>query len=584
MKRIGNFIGKINYIFDRREKFQLILLLFGILLTTILELVGVVAIMPFVNVVMDPTVIERTPYLQWLYEVLGIQSTNGFIAVLGVILIIVYIIKNLALILLYYAQYAFTFTTQKKLSSRMLKCYMNQSYIFHLKNNSADLMRNIDNDVTMMFQAVISMLGLLAELCVCMILGIYLLISDKSIAIGMAAILGLFVLIFAKPFKNYLVRIGDEDRHYRSGITKWLHQSLGGIKETKILGRESYFCTMFDENYRNWAEREKMYRLLQVAPRPVLEAVCVFALLSVIIVKLLHGTSSAYFIATVSVFAVAALRLLPSINRIASNYGVIMFNMPAFDAVYSDLKQIEDLDRSAEAEKGMTDHKMPFNKNINVDEITFSYEGKDENVLENVCLQIKKNESVAFIGPSGAGKTTLADLILGILKPNRGRILVDGLDIAEHQMEWRKKLGYIPQSIYLMDDTIKNNILFGHECRDEAQLWRAVEEAQLKEFISTLEHGIDTVIGENGVCLSGGQRQRIGIARALYMNPEVLVLDEATSALDNETEGAVMDAINHLAGNKTLIIIAHRLSTTKQCDVIYEVKDKSVTRVNKFEH
>lgn len=579
MKQIRNLGSKINYIFDKKEKFELILLLFGILLTTILELIGVVAVMPFVNVVMDPTVIAKTPYLQRLHDVLGIQSTNGFIAILGIILIIVYIIKNLALILLYYAQYAFTFTTQKKLSSRMLKCYMNQSYTFHLKNNSADLMRNIDNDVTMMFQAIISMLGLLAELCVCIILGIYLLISDKSIAIGMVAILGLFVLIFAKPFKNYLVRIGEEDRHYRSGITKWLHQSLGSIKETKILGRENYFCARFDENYRNWAEREKMYRLLQVAPRPILEAVCVLALLSVIIVKLLHGTSSAYFITTVSVFAVAALRLLPSINRIASNYGVIMFNIPAFDAVYSDLKQIEDLDRFVGMERDLTDCKMPFDKSINVDKVTFSYDGKDENVLENVCLQIKKNESVAFIGPSGAGKTTLVDLILGILKPKNGKILVDGLNIMEHQMEWRKNLGYIPQSIYLMDDTIKNNILFGQECCEEAQLWKAVEEAQLKEFILTLENGIDTVIGENGICLSGGQRQRIGIARALYTNPGVLVLDEATSALDNETEAAVMDAINHLAGNKTLIIIAHRLSTTKQCDVIYEVKEKSVTRV-----
>lgn len=579
MKQIRNLGSKINYIFDKKEKFELILLLFGILLTTILELIGVVAVMPFVNVVMDPTVIAKTPYLQRLHDVLGIQSTNGFIAILGIILIIVYIIKNLALILLYYAQYAFTFTTQKKLSSRMLQCYMNQSYTFHLKNNSADLMRNIDNDVTMMFQAIISMLGLLAELCVCIILGIYLLISDKSIAIGMVAILGLFVLIFAKPFKNYLVRIGEEDRHYRSGITKWLHQSLGSIKETKILGRENYFCARFDENYRNWAEREKMYRLLQVAPRPILEAVCVLALLSVIIVKLLHGTSSAYFITTVSVFAVAALRLLPSINRIASNYGVIMFNIPAFDAVYSDLKQIEDLDRFVGMERDLTDCKMPFDKSINVDKVTFSYDGKDENVLENVCLQIKKNESVAFIGPSGAGKTTLVDLILGILKPKNGKILVDGLNIMEHQMEWRKNLGYIPQSIYLMDDTIKNNILFGQECCEEAQLWKAVEEAQLKEFILTLENGIDTVIGENGICLSGGQRQRIGIARALYTNPGVLVLDEATSALDNETEAAVMDAINHLAGNKTLIIIAHRLSTTRQCDVIYEVKEKSVTRV-----
>lgn len=578
MKRINMFLKKINFIFDRREKMKLMLLLFGILLTTLLELMGVVAIMPFVNVVMDPSVIERTGYLKWLYDFLHLNSTNGFIAVLGLILIGVYIVKNLSLILLYYIQYAFTFHSQKKLSSRMLKCYMDQSYTFHLKNNSADLMRNIEWDVSMMFQAIISMLGLLAEACVCVVLGIYLLIQDKSIAIGMVAILGLFVLLFAKPYKKYLKTIGDEDRKYRAGITKWMQQSLGGIKETKILGREKYFCNQFDNCYGSWADREKMYRLLQAAPKPVLEALCVTALLAVIIVKLLHGTSSAYFITAVSVFAVAAIRLLPSINRITSSYGSIVFNMPAFDAVYHDLKEIEELTK-VKHEETEENAILPYQKQIQVKNLTFSYQGKEEHVLENVNIRIDKNQSVAFIGPSGAGKTTLVDIILGILPPTEGQVLVDGVDIALHQGQWRKNLGYIPQSIYLLDDTIRNNILFGQNCEDEEQLWKAVEEAQLKEFILTLENGIDTVIGENGICLSGGQRQRIGIARALYTNPGVLVLDEATSALDNETEAAVMDAINHLAGNKTLIIIAHRLSTTKQCDSIYEVKEKSVTRV-----
>lgn len=578
MKRVKNFWKKFNFIFEKQDKIKIILLLFGILLTTGLELMGVVAIMPFVNVVMDPSVIERTSYLKWLYDFLQLDSVNAFIAVLGVILIVVYIIKNLGLILLYYVQYAFTFRSQKKLSARMLKCYMDQAYTFHLQNNSADLMRNIEWDVSMMFQAIISMLGLLAEVCVCVVLGVYLLIQDKSIAIGMVTILGLFMLLFAKPYKTYLKAIGDEDRRYRAGITKWMQQSLGGIKETKILGREKYFCDQFDSCYGKWSDREKMYRMLQAAPKPILEAVCVTALLTVIIAKLLHGTSSAYFITAVSVFAIAAIRLLPSINKIASSYGSIVFNMPAFDAVYHDLKEIEELNRIKNAEV-TGDKALSYRKQIEVRDLSFAYEGKEERVLEQVNVNIAKNQSVAFIGPSGAGKTTLVDIILGILPPTEGQVLVDGVGIAMHQAQWRRKLGYIPQSIYLMDDTIRNNILFGQECQDDTQLWKVIEEAQLKEFIMELEDGLDTVIGENGVCLSGGQRQRIGIARALYTNPEVLVLDEATSALDNETEAAVMDAINHLSGSKTLIIIAHRLSTTEQCDMIYEVKDKGVIRV-----
>lgn len=476
---------------------------------------------------------------------------------------------------LYYFQYSYTFDNQKRMSSRMLNCYMKQPYLFHLRNNSAELIRNINSDVNMMFQAIISVLGTISEACVCGILGIYLLIQDKSLAIGVVSIFGLFLLVFAKRFKQYYRRIGAENRVYNAGIVKWLHQSFGGMKETKILGREDYFQSQFDYNYNHWAELEKKYRFMQVAPKMVMETVAITSLLLVIILKLLNGTQSAYFISTISVFAVAAIRMLPSVNRITANIGVIMFNMPAFDAVYHDLKEIEELTLKLEKERG-SEQILPFEQEICLDGVTFGYPEKEENVLENVSIAIRKHQSIALIGPSGAGKTTLADIILGIIHPNSGAVLVDGVNIAEHPTGWRKNLGYIPQSIYLMDDTIKNNILYGQECEDETQLWRAVEEAQLKEFVLSLEKGLDTVIGENGVCLSGGQRQRIGIARALYMNPDVLVLDEATSALDNETEAAVMEAINHLSGNKTLIIVAHRLSTIEKCDVVYEVKDKNV--------
>ena len=578
MKKVTGFLSKINYIFNRKEKVQLVLLLFAILITTVLELAGVVAIMPFINVVMDPASIEKTAYLKWLYTSLAFGSTNGFIAFLGMLLIVIYIIKNVAISLMYYSQYAFTFNTQKKLCGRMLKCYLNQPYIFHLQNNSAKLINNIKVDVSMMFQAIISILGLLSELVVSCILGVYLLIQDKSIVIGVLAIMGMVVLLFGKKYKRYLRRLGAEDREYNVGIMKWLQQSFGGMKETKILGREEYFYSKFEDNYSNWAEREKIFRLMQIIPRPAMETFLVTALLGVIVLKLLNGTQSAYFISTLSVFAVAVVRLLPSINRITTSYGVVMFNMPAFDSVYKDLKEIEQLVQ-IDIEKNKVKKGLRFEQNIEIRDVTFGYPEKENNVLENINLKIRKCQSIALIGPSGAGKTTLADIVLGILKPTKGQVLVDGLDIDECPNEWKEKLGYIPQSIYLMDDTIRNNILYGNQqCNDE-QLWKAIEEAQLKEFILSLENGLDTIIGENGICLSGGQRQRIGIARALYTNPEVLVLDEATSALDNETEEAVMEAINHLTGSKTLIIIAHRLSTTEKCDVIFEVKDRQVTQI-----
>lgn len=577
MRRIKGLLNKINYIFDAKQKMQLVFMLFAIIVTTILELIGVVAVMPFVNVVMNPVTIEKTPYLRWLYSNLGFSEINTFIAFLGLILILIYIIKNGSMAFLYYYQYSYTFTNQKKMSSRMLNCYMKQPYLFHIQNNSADLIRNINSDVNMMFQAIISILGTISEACVCGILGLYLLIQDKSLAIGVVSAFGLFLLVFAKKYKEYFRKIGAENRVYNAGIVKWLHQSFGGMKETKILGRETYFQKQFDYNYNQWAELEKKYRFMQVAPKMVMETVAISALLLVIILKLLNGTQSAYFISTISVFAVAAIRMLPSINRITANIGVIMFNMPAFDAVYNDLKEIETLVVAFEKEID-NEAILPFENEINLQNVTFGYPEKDENVLEDISITIKKHQSIALIGPSGAGKTTLADIILGILQPKKGAVLVDGIDIAKNSAGWRKNLGYIPQSIYLMDDTIRNNILYGQECKDEHQLWKAVEEAQLKDFVLSLENGLDTVIGENGVCLSGGQRQRIGIARALYTNPDVLVLDEATSALDNETEAAVMEAINHFSGNKTLIIVAHRLSTIEKCDVVYEVKDTKVVK------
>lgn len=574
-----NIVKELRYIFDRKQKIRLVALFFVIVIGTFLELLGVTAILPFINVVMSPDVIEKTWYLKWLYDTLGFQQNNSFIIFLAILLIVIYIVKNIYVSIMYNLQYHFTFSNQRRIAYRMLNCYMKQPYSFHLSHNSADLIRNVSTDTQMMFQAVLSILQLATEICVCVVLGIYLFIKDKTITVGVSAVLILFVLIFSKGFKKYLNRIGKEDRMYCAGITKWLQQSFGGIKELKILEREQYFLDQFDYNYKNYAGRERIYRYLQVAPRPVMEAVCVSGLLAVMAFKLMLGTQSAYFVSTLSVFAVAAFRLLPSFNRITNYMSVLMFNKPAVTSVYHDLKEVEKLEKENKRERE-NQEKLKLEEAISIRNLAFHYPDSDVNVLENVSFEIKKNTSVAFIGQSGAGKTTLADLILGALQPTEGGIYIGDKNIADYMKQWHENIGYIPQSIYLMDDTIRRNIAFGipEEQIDEKKLWRAVEEAQLKDFIGTLEHGLETEIGESGVRLSGGQRQRIGIARALYHDPDVLVLDEATSALDTDTETAVMKAINSLAGNKTLIIIAHRLTTIRNCDVVYEVKDKGLTR------
>ena len=579
MQKVKKLIQQVQYIFDKEQKVQLFLLLFIVIFTTFVELLGVAAIMPLIEIIMDTGYIQSTAYLKYLYDTFHFSGTTSFLVFLAVSLIVVYWVKNILVAISYNLQYKFTFNNQKRMANRMLDCYLSQPYFFHLTHNSAELIRSINTDIVMMFQGVLAILQFFAEILVCIVLGVFLFIKDASITTILLVFLLAFVLLFAKKFKSYLKYIGEEDRKYAAGIVKWLQQSFGGLKETKIMHREKFFLNKFDENYSQWADLEKVYRNLQVIPKPVMETLCITAIMLAIIFKLLGGDEGTSFVATISAFAVAAFRLLPSFNRITNYVGAILFNYPAFEAVYNDLKKIEDVAVQS-YNLNTAGEPVKLNKSIQIKNLYYKYPSGEDYVLKNISMEFPKNKSIALIGPSGAGKTTLADLILGALEPTEGHIYIDDTDAFEHLTAWQRNVGYIPQTIYLMDDTIRNNIVYGADTEvDDEKLMRAVEEAQLKDFIDTLSDGLDTEIGERGIRLSGGQRQRIGIARALYTNPQVLVLDEATSALDNDTEKAVMDAIDSLAGSKTLIIIAHRLSTVENCNIKYEVKDGNVFQV-----
>lgn len=570
-------LKKIGYIFDRKQKMKLFIILIMITIGSLMELVGVAAIIPFINVVMSPDTINTNQFFHYVYEKLKFQSANDFLVGLAIFLIGVYIVKNLYLVMMNALQYRFIFNNQKKLSCRLLECYASQPYTFFLDHNTADLIRNVGMDTDNFFEAVSEVLRLIMEVFVCILLAGFLLVTDAVITISLVVILGVIGGSLLQCIKNNLEKLGAKKRESHGGRTKWVMQTFGGIKEVKVLEKESFFLTQYEKQYNIYIAAQKKYRVLSYIPKPSMETLCVGGLLIMVVYKLINGADATYFVSTLSVFAIAAFRLLPSFNRMAESASRIMFNKSSVDAIYQDLMLVKNLEKNVSIQK-RDNQKLKFEKEIQIRDLSFRYPNTENYVLDDVDITIEKNQSVAFIGASGAGKTTMADIILGILRPERGNILVDGQDIYEDMYKWHNLLGYIPQTIFLMDDTIRNNIVLGipEDEIDETRLQEVIDEAQLKSFIDTLDDGLDTVIGEGGVRLSGGQRQRIGIARALYRNPEVLILDEATSALDNDTETAVMDAINHLAGKKTLIIIAHRLSTIENCDIVYEVRDKKV--------
>ena len=578
-------LKKIGYVLDKKQKMQLVFLLIIIFIGAFVELLGVSLILPIVNIVMDPVVIDTTWYLSMIRDIFHLQNAEQMLVFMAFLLIFVYIFKNLYITFMYNQQYHFTYDNQRTLAVKLMDCYMHQRYQFHVSKNVAELQRNVTNDVNGFYTVVLNALQFLAEISVCVLLAVYLMMQDVMTTLMIAVLIIVFVLFFAKFFKKVLGRKGEESRDLNALVTKWILQSFSGIKEIKVINAEQFFISNYDKYYKKSADIKRQQSILTFIPRPIMETVCITGLLLTVALRLLIGEGDIKeFIPILTVFAMAAFRMLPSFNRITGYLGTIMFNLPSIHAVYDDLIEIEELMKEKEQEENETTE-ITLSDAIRMEKVSFQYPENGKWILDKVDLEIPHNTSVAFIGASGAGKTTAADVILGLLEPQSGKVTIDGIDIKKHMQAWHRCIGYIPQSIYLMDDTIRANIAFGIAIDqiNEGLMRKVLKEAQLDTFVDSLKEGLDTVIGDRGVKLSGGQRQRIGIARALYRNPKVLILDEATSALDNETEKEVMEAIDGLHGTRTLIVIAHRLSTIKKCDKIYEIGNGKVVERNKAE-
>ena len=572
--------GKLAYIFSRGEKIKLFFLMIVIVIGSFLELMGVAIFTPFINIIMEADAIRENRILNFFYETLRFQSVEAFLAAIAGTIMFIYIFKNIYLTVEKNAIYKFSFNVQRKLSTRLLASYMKEPYTFHLNKNMAELQRSMQEDTDLFAKAIIHILELIAEICVCIVMGIYLFIVSQSITIIVVLLLIICLGVFVYISKKFSQNLGKRSQIYKANIYKWMNQALGGIKEIKVLNREDYFVETYDSYFKKYIYGLRISTLIRILPKYAIETVCMTGLLAAVIMKLFAGQKEITdFIPQLAVFAVAAFRLLPSVGRINEHLATVLYSFPSIDLIYHDLRMTE----SVQDVKNDEPKEWKFEHLLKIKNVSYHYPDAEENVIEKASFQIEKGSSIAFVGASGAGKTTMVDIILGLLVPQMGKITADGMDIERNISLWQKEIGYIPQTIYLSDDTIRNNIAFGipEDKIDEEAVQNALHKAQLFDFVDSLPNGLDTVVGDRGDRLSGGQRQRIGIARALYHDPEILILDEATSALDNETETSVMEAIDSLKGLKTMIIIAHRLTTIRNVDVIYEVADGKVIRREK---
>lgn len=573
-----NLVKSVFKVFNGKQKQKLFVMAILILINSAVSLLGVSVLMPFIQAVTSPEELLANQCVAMFYDFMGMDNPNQLITALAIAIIIVYIAKNGFIIFMNNMQYRFSYYGKREMQDKLMKYYISKDYTFFLNHNSSELMRDINNDPEMFYAAVLNMLQLASEVCVSTILIIFLLITDPVITLGVALAMILMMLLFMKRLKRTLSRFGDERRKYNASIIQCMQQAFGGIKEIKIANREAYFEEGFRKQNGLYTEVIKQNSFLSSIPKPVMEALCISGLMVTIAVRInMANADPTHFIGVLAVFAAAAFGLLPSANKMSEYLASIIHNGVVIHKIGEEYVKIRDLEIDIDQKK---DYKnVNLEKEIRVENMAFTYPDVEEPVLSHVNVTIPKNTSVAFIGPSGAGKTTMVDLILGVLKPQEGKITVDGMDISESYRGWHDKIGYIPQTIYMLDDTIRNNIAFGKKDGiEDEQIWEALRQAQLDDFVESLEDGLDTMIGEAGVRLSGGQRQRIGIARALYRKPEVLVLDEATSALDSETEAAVMEAIDSLQGKMTMLIIAHRLSTIKNCNIVYKVENGGIAK------
>lgn len=585
LRSIKEIWDKYSIILSTSQKRWGVVVIIMTLFGAICETLGVSVILPLVQVMIAPQQLRDNSLIMSLIKIMDLNTDEALVITIGIVVIFVYIAKNLFLLLLSYVRVKYACKVQRELSVEMLDSYMERGYIFFLNTGTGELMRGMLSSIGDTYSGLYQIFKLFAEIVTIAFICIYIMISDFFMAVCVGGLAGVCLLFVAFGCQRWVKKCGEIYYKYGGLINQTLIQVFQSIKEILVMRRQDYFIDSYKNKYQKQQKGFIGQTVAAESPAYIIEAICVSGLILAVCIKAINADNAAALVPQLASFAVAAFRILPSLGRISNNFNQFMFCLPGINDTYNNLKEARenrtDIEGQQKKQK-IIGAKIDFKDKISVINISWKYPGTESNVLENVSIDIRKGQAVAFVGKSGAGKTTLADVILGLLLPQSGCVKIDRVNIQDIPEERSKLVGFVPQNVNLLDDTVRRNVAFGikDEEIDDELVWKALEQAQLKGVIEESVNGLDTEIGDRGMRFSGGQRQRFAIARALYNDPDILILDEATSALDTETETAVMEAIDSLQGHKTLIIIAHRLTTIRNCDVIYEIGDGKAVRRN----
>lgn len=582
LKRI---IHQLSYVLTDTQKKEAIGVAVMMIISSALELLSVSAIFPFLQMMTVPAELKQKWYIAWVYNFFPLISEQQLLIGIGIVIILLYLFKNGFVIIFGYVQSFYAAKVQREMSTFLLDSYMKRPYQFFLNTNSSEIYRGISLDVIGVYQILLACFQMCTELITIFLIGVYLLMTDFVMAFGAMLLAGICFCAIIMGFKGKMKTAGQRNIEAEGLSNKYGYQAINGIKEITVLGRRENFVKQYNEAAMLRQSAAAMQNFISLCPDRIIEGICIGGFIGIICIRIGYGADLTQFIPVLGAFAMAAFKILPSISKVSYRINTIVYYQGNLQSAYDNLKESRRYEEETREYKkdyfkdgNGEDIKAEFQNTLEIKNISWKYQNAPKNVLDGVSLRINKGESVALIGTSGAGKSTLSDIIMGLLKPQEGTVEMDGVDVFAIPQLWSKIIGYVPQSVFLIDDTVRRNVAFGldnSEISDE-KVWQALEQAQLKEFVEKLPHGLDTIVGERGVKFSGGQRQRIAIARALYNEPAILILDEATAALDNDTETAVMESIEFLQGQVTLIIVAHRLTTIRNCDTIYEIKDGHV--------